>query len=79
MSTALTHGLIGGVPLVLFAVLALIFLTRKGPHPDTYKMSDPWTHAPILWAAEEPRDHGHGGHGHDSHGVAIGGGASGKW
>jgi hypothetical protein len=64
---------------VLFAVLALIYLTRKGPHPDTYKMSDPWTHAPILWAAEEPHDHGHGGHGHDSHGVVIGGGASGKW
>ncbi|BBX38465.1 MULTISPECIES: aa3-type cytochrome oxidase subunit CtaJ [Mycolicibacterium] len=77
MSTALTHSLLGGVPLVLFVVLALIYLTRKGPHPDTYKMSDPWTHEPILWAAEEPADHGHGGH--DSHGVTIGGGASGKW
>ncbi|OKH78367.1 hypothetical protein [Mycolicibacterium sp.] len=77
MSTALTHSLLGGVPLVLFVVLALIYLTRKGPHPDTFKMSDPWTHEPILWAAEEPADHGHGGH--DSHGVTIGGGASGKW
>ncbi len=61
---------------MLFVVLALIYLTRKGPHPATYKMSDPWTHEPILWAAEEPQDHGHGGH---SHGVTIGGGASGKW
>ncbi|MCG7606232.1 hypothetical protein BA059_25400 [Mycolicibacterium sp. (ex Dasyatis americana)] len=77
MSTALTHSLLGGVPLVLFVVLALIYLTRKGPHPATYKMSEPWTHEPILWAAEEPQDHGHGGH--DSHGVTIGGGASGKW
>lgn len=62
---------------MLFVVLALIYLTRKGPHPDTYKMSDPWTHEPILWASEEPRDHGHRGHG--SHAVTIGGGASGNW
>ena len=48
----------------------------RGPHPATYKMSDKWTHAPILWASEEPADHGHGGHG--SH-VTVGGGASGKW
>jgi len=39
-------------------------------------MTDKWTHAPILWAAEEPADHGHGGH--DSH-LTVGGGASGKW
>ncbi|WP_019970645.1 hypothetical protein [Mycobacterium sp. 141] len=77
MSTALTHSLLGGVPLLLFVILALIFLTRKGPHPATYRMSDRWTHEPILWASEEPSDHGHGGH--DSHGVTIGGGASGKW
>lgn len=62
---------------MLFVILALIYLPRKGPHPDTYKMSEPWTHEPILWAAEEPREHGHGGH--DSHHVTIGGGASGKW
>lgn len=62
---------------MLFVILALIFLTQKGPHPATYKMSDSWTHEPILWTAAEPADHGHGGH--DSHGVTIGGGASGKW
>ena len=80
MSTALTHSLIGGVPLVVTLVLiALIWgvsKNRKGPHPATYQMSDKWTHAPILWASEEPADHGHGGHG--SH-VTVGGGASGKW
>lgn len=53
-----------------------MFLLRKSPHPDTYKMTDKWTHAPILWAAEELADHGHGGH--DSH-LTVGGGASGKW
>ncbi|WP_413467708.1 hypothetical protein [Mycobacterium sp. RTGN3] len=53
----------------------MIFI-RKGPHPATYKMSDEWTHDPILWAADEPADHGHGGHG--SH-LTVGGGASGKW
>jgi len=39
-------------------------------------LSEPWTHEPILWASDEPADHGHGGHG--SH-VTVGGGASGKW
>ncbi len=50
---------------------------RKGPHPTTYKLSEQWTHDPILWAADEPADHGHSGHG--SHPVTVGGGASGKW
>lgn len=76
MSTALTHSLLGGVPLLVFLVLAALAYRRKGPHPETYKLSEPWTHDPILWAADEPADHGHGGH--DSH-LTVGGGASGKW
>ncbi|KAB7751016.1 hypothetical protein MPHL21000_25680 [Mycolicibacterium phlei DSM 43239 = CCUG 21000] len=78
MSTALSHSLMGLVPLVTTLVLiGLIWgvgKNRKGPHPETYKLSEPWTHAPILWASEEPADHGHG-----SHSLTIGGGASGKW
>ena len=35
--------------------------TGKGPHPATYKLSDEWTHDPILWASDEPADHGHSG------------------
>lgn len=50
---------------------------RKDPHPETYTLSEQWTHAPILWASDEPADHGHGSHG--SHPVTVGGGASGKW
>ena len=80
MSTALSHSLLGGVPLAITLVLiALIWgvgKNRKGPHPATYMLSEPWTHEPILWASDEPADHGHGGHG--SH-VTGGGGASGKW
>ena len=80
MSTALTHSLLGGVPLlVLLVLIALIYgvgKNRKGPHPKTYKLSETWTHEPILWASEEPEGHGHGGHG--SH-LTVGGGASGKW
>ncbi len=76
MSTALTHSLIGGVPLLLALVLAALIWRGKGPHPAKYKLSEPWTHEPILWASEEPAEHGHGGHG--SH-LTIGGGASGKW
>jgi hypothetical protein len=76
VSTAITHSLIGGVPLALTAVLAALIWRGKGPHPATYKLTDEWTHEPILWASDEPADHSHGGHG--SH-LTIGGGASGKW
>jgi len=76
VSTALAHSLLGGVPLLLLLVLIALIWSRKGPHPATYKLSEEWTHAPILWAADEPADHGHGGHG--SH-LTVGGGASGKW
>jgi hypothetical protein len=76
VSTALAHSLIGGVPLALTAILAALIWRGKNPHPATYKLSEEWTHAPILWASDEPADHGHGGHG--SH-LMIGGGASGKW
>ncbi len=81
MSIALTHSLIGGVPLLLTAIfIALIWgvgKNRKGPHPATYTLTEKWTHEPILWASDEPADHGHGGHG--AHPMTIGGGASGKW
>ena len=76
MSTALAHSLMGGIPLVILLILAALIYRHKGPHPATYELSDEWTHEPILWAADEPADHGHGGH--DSH-VTVGGGASGKW
>jgi len=66
----------GGVPLLVLLVLIALIWSRKGPHPESYELSEEWTHAPILWAADEPADHGHGGHG--SH-LTVGGGASGKW
>lgn len=77
MSTALTHSLIGGVPLLVAAVLALLILPRKGPHPAEYTLPDSWTYGPILWAAtgEKVGD----GHHHDSTGFTVGGGASGGW
>jgi hypothetical protein len=73
VSTALTHSLLGGVPLLLALVLAALIFRRKGPHPATYALTDEWTHEPILWASDEPADHGHGSH------LTVGGGASGKW
>ena len=73
---AIAHSLMGGVPLLVLLVLAVLIFRRKGPHPTTYQMSEAWTHDPILWAADEPADHGHSGHG--SH-LTVGGGASGKW
>ncbi len=78
MSTALTHSLLGGVPLLVFAVLALLTLSRKSHHPAAYKLPDKWTHAPILWAAVGEKV-GDAGHGHGSDDFTVGGGASGKW
>lgn len=75
--TAIAHSVIGGVPLLLTAVLALWIWRRPGVHPASYKLSEQWTHAPILWAATEEvigDPHGHG-----SHDFTVGGGASGKW
>jgi hypothetical protein len=71
------HALFLGIPLLLVAVLSALIWSHKGPHPATYKMSEEWTHGPILWAAvdEQVGDD----HGHASADLTVGGGASGKW
>jgi hypothetical protein len=70
-----------GIPLLLVIVLVALIWSHRGPHPATYKMSEPWTHAPILWAAtDEVLGNGHGAHsGHGASAFSVGGGASGKW
>jgi hypothetical protein len=65
------------VPAALVAVLAVLIWSHKGPHPATYKMSEPWTHPPILWAATD--EVVGNGHGHGTPELSVGGGASGKW
>lgn len=75
MSTvALTHTITIAVPLLLLLILMALIYRRKGVHPETYKLGEEWTHEPILWASEEPVDHGR-----DSRPLTVGGGASGKW
>ncbi|MFN8227259.1 MAG: hypothetical protein U0R18_11170 [Mycobacterium sp.] len=70
----MTHSLIGGVPLLIAAVFALLTLTKKSPHPKAYALSEQWTYGPILWAAtDENVGDAHG------HGFEVGGGASGRW
>ena len=74
------HLLFVGVPLLLYAILIGIIWSgksAKGLHPASYKMSDKWTHDPILWAAVDEKV-GHA-HGHGPTELTIGGGASGKW
>lgn len=68
------------IPLGLVAVLALLIWSGKKLHPETYKLSEPWTHPPILWAATDEAvgdAHGHGEHGAGH--FTVGGGASGTW
>ncbi|MCV7029788.1 aa3-type cytochrome oxidase subunit CtaJ [Mycobacterium sherrisii] len=71
------HLLVVGIPALLVIVLAALIWSRKGPHPATYKMSEPWTHPPILWAATDEAVGG--AHGHHSSEFSVGGGASGTW
>ena len=77
--TAIAHSVMGGVPLLLAAVLALLIWRKPGPHPKSYKLSEQWTHEPILWAATDEVVGDAHGHGHGSHEFTVGGGASGKW
>jgi hypothetical protein len=69
------HVMLLAVPLLLAALLSAAIWSRKGPHPATYKLSQPWTHAPVLWAATDEAV----GHGHGHAEFSVGGGASGKW
>ena len=80
MSVLQIHLYLVGIPLLLVVVLAGLIWSRRGPHPATYKMSEPWTHSPILWAAtDEVVDNAPGGHGHGAAEFSVGGGASGTW
>lgn len=65
-----------GIPLLFVAVISTLIWSHKGPHPATYKMSDKWTHPPILWAAT---DEDVGGAHHGASEFSVGGGASGTW
>jgi hypothetical protein len=74
------HLLTVGIPLLLVVVLVALIWSEKDPphaHPATYKLSEPWTHPPILWAATD-ENFGHN-HGHGASEFSVGGGASGKW
>ena len=79
MNAAVIHLLFVGVPLAVVAVLAALIFSRKGNHPATYQLSEPWTHEPILWSAVDEAIPGGGHHGHGADEFSVGGGASGKW
>jgi hypothetical protein len=77
VSVLQVHALFVGIPLLLVIILATLIWSHKGPHPATYKMSEPWTREPILWAATDESVGDPHGHGSDE--LTVGGGASGKW
>lgn len=77
MNKALLHGL---PVLVVIGLIALIYFRSKGNRPPTYTLSQPWTHAPVLWSATDEAIPGSGhGHGHGETVLSVGGGASGGW
>jgi hypothetical protein len=77
VSIAEVHLIFVGIPLLLVVILAALIWRHKGPHPASYKMSEPWRYGPILWAATE--EVVSDPHGHGTGDLTVGGGASGKW
>jgi hypothetical protein len=67
----------GGVPLLMLLLLLAYYMRQPGPRAPSYKLSEQWTHEPILWAATDEVIGD--AHGHGSHEFSVGGGASGKW
>ncbi|WP_293309180.1 hypothetical protein [Mycolicibacterium sp.] len=70
-------GLLHAIPVALAALVVFLIYRRTGDRPAEYTLSQPWTHAPILWAAVDEAVPG-SGHGH-GHALNVGGGASGRW
>lgn len=61
----------------MIALIVLIY-ARAGKARPTYRLPQPWTHAPILWSAvDEPIPSAHGHHADTA--LTVGGGASGRW
>lgn len=79
MSNALLHGL---PVLLVIALIALIYSRGRKDRPS-YRLSEPFTHEPILWAAVDEaipsEGHGHGPANVSVANVNVGGGASGHW
>ena len=64
----------------MVVLIALIY-RRSGDRPVTYRLPEPWTHGPVLWAATDevvPAGQ-HGQHDHADRVFTVGGGASGHW
>lgn len=67
------------IPVVIVAALVFLIYRRKGDGQAAYRLSQPWSHAPILWAAVDEVVPGGGHHGGHHGDVNVGGGASGRW
>ena len=73
-----SNALLYGTPVLLVIALIAFLYSRGRKHRPTYRLSQPFTHEPILWSAVDeavpsPGD-GHGGPA-----LNVGGGASGHW
>lgn len=69
-----------GLPVLLAVVLIALIYRRSDTRHAIYRLPQPWTHGPVLWAATDeliPAGR-HGDHGHGEE-LTIGGGASGHW
>lgn len=75
MPTALLHGL----PVLLVIALIWLIYSRGRKNRPTYRLSEPFTHEPILWAATDEAIPGESHHGHGASHLTVGGGASGRW
>jgi hypothetical protein len=70
--------LLYGLPVLLVIALIALIYSRGRKNRPTYRLSEPFTHEPLLWAATDEAIPG-GGHGHGGSALSVGGGASGHW
>jgi hypothetical protein len=74
VSKALLHGL----PVLLVIALVVLLYARGRNNRPTYRLSQPFTHEPILWSAVDEAIPSLAD-GHGSQTLNVGGGASGHW
>ncbi|MCH9721488.1 MAG: hypothetical protein K0U67_05460 [Actinomycetia bacterium] len=70
-----------GLPILLAVIAIALIYRHMGARRHIYRLPEPWTYGPVLWAATDelipPGSRGH--HGPADRVSSVGGGASGHW
>jgi hypothetical protein len=70
---------LGGIPLAVMFLLALLTLRPNFRRAPTYRPGDEWNHPPVWWVASASLNHQQAPHQHESAADTVHGGARGDW